>query len=214
MVHAHEAWSGLGIPRCPRGVVLRRRRHERDQRRDRRLGVMLQMADIAAHTMHAGDVLSTHPEPNVQIGITAARSAAFQTFQLAPSTTEAGDWLATSLEGCVSVPPTPAFTQECGSLLVDTGVGETPLWGLADPRLGGLVASGGKAAPAGTSFLITSASFPALQFSFLLGSGADTPTAVDIRDARVVSINTGRALLVDDDYLFDSENGLVGFQPM
>jgi hypothetical protein len=176
--------------------------------------VMLQMADIAAHTMHAGYVLSTHPEPNVQIGITATRSAGFQTVQLQPSTTQAGDWLATSLKGCVALPKTPGFAAQCGSLLVDTGIAETILWGLADPTLGGIVPSGQKAAPAGTSFAITTEGSSSLDFSFVLGSGADTPSAVDVRGATAFSINTGRALLVDYDYLFDSELGLVGFEPM
>jgi hypothetical protein len=176
--------------------------------------VLLQVQDIAAGRMRAGYVLSTHPSPNVQIGVTSSRSAGFQTVPLSASTTGNGDWDADSLEGCVALPGVAAFKQECGGLLVDTGVAETILWGPTDPTLGGLVASGQTSAPAGTAFDITTEAGPMLSFSFVLGSGADTPSAVDIKSASAFSVNTGRALLVDYDYLFDAEAGLVGFQRM
>jgi hypothetical protein len=178
------------------------------------MNVLLQMADIAAGTMHPGYVLSAHAAPNVQIGITAARSANFQTIRLSPSTTGNGDWLAGSLVGCVSLPDTPAFAPECGGLLVDTGVGEMILWGPADPTLGGVVAPGQTAAPDGTAVTITTQAGAMLAYSFVLGAGADSPSAIDIRAAGAFSINTGRALIVDYDYLFDAEAGLVGFQKM
>ena len=175
--------------------------------------VLLEMADVAAGTMHAGYVLSTHPSPTVQIGLTSAGSAGFQTIPLTPDPGGSGDWVATSLRGCLSLPSAPAFAQSCGGLLVDTGVAELILWGPSDPTLGGVVPSGRTSAPAGTSFLISApASGPILSYSFVLGTGADTPSAVTIRTAGAFSINTGRALLVDYDYLFDAKLGLVGFR--
>jgi hypothetical protein len=59
---------------------------------------------------------------------------------------------------------------------------------------------------------ITTQAGAMLDFSFVLGAGADTPSAVAIRKASAFSINTGRALIVDYDYLFDAKAGLVGFQ--
>ena len=173
---------------------------------------LLQIADISAGRMHPGYVLSTHPSPNVQIGITEARSARFQKTKLSPSTSGNGDWIANSLVGCVSLPSTPGFKQECGGLLVDTGVPTMILWGPADPTLDGIVASGKTSVPNGTAMQITTQTDTLLDFSFVLGGGADSPSAVDIRTAKAFSINTGRSLLVDYDYLFDAQDGLVGFQ--
>ncbi len=174
--------------------------------------VLLQISEIRAGSMRPGFVLSTFPSPNMQIGITTARSANFQMVQLSPSPGGNGDWVAASLKGCLSLPSTPAFKQECGGLLVDTGVGEVILWGPSDPTLGGIVPPGGTSAPFGTSVQITTQAGPMLDFSFALGAGVHTPSSVDIRTATAFSTNTGRALLVDYDYLFDAQAGLVGFQ--
>ncbi len=172
--------------------------------------VLLQMSGVHAGTMRAGYVLSTHPTPSVQIGVTSG-AATFQSVPLTPTST--GDWLATSLRGCLALPAASSFTQECGPLLVDTGIPECLLWGPSDPTLGGTVPSGQTAAPAGTKIQITSSAGSAtLDYAFAVGTGADTPSAVDVRTATAFSINTGRALLVDYDYAFDDVAGTVGFR--
>jgi hypothetical protein len=174
--------------------------------------VLLQLADVLSGKMHPGYVLSTRPSPNIQIGITAARSAGFQTVQLTASGN--GDWVSGSLKGCLSLPDTPAFTKECGGMLVDTGVDDMILWGPADPTLGGIVKSGATSAPSGTRVQVTTQAGAMLDFTFTLGTGADTPSAVNIKPASGFSINTSRALIVDYDYMFDARAGLVGFQKM
>jgi hypothetical protein len=175
--------------------------------------VLLQMADVAAGTMHPGYVLTTHPSPSVQVGLTAAGSSGFATIALTPDPNGKGDWAASSLRGCLALPKTPAFGQPCGSLLVDTGVADTLLWGPADPTLGGAVPAGQTTVPGGVAIAITApASGSILDYAFVVGSGADSPAAVSIRSASAFSMNTGRALLVDYDYLFDASAGLVGFR--
>ncbi len=175
--------------------------------------VLLQMEGVQGGTMHAGYVLSTHPAPSVQIGLTTAGAARFQTIALTASTSGDGDWIATSLHGCLALPKVSSFTQVCGPLLVDTGVADCLLWGPSDPTLGGVVPSGQTTVPGGTAIQIASpASGSILDYSFVVGSGVDTPAAVSVRTAGGFSINTGRALLVDYDYLFDAQAGLVGFR--
>ena len=83
---------------------------------------------------------------------------------------------------------------------------------LASEKLDGIVASGKTTAPNGTAVRVTTQAGAMLDFSFVVGTGANTPSAVDIRKASTFSINTGRALIVDYDYLFDAQAGLVGFQ--
>jgi hypothetical protein len=178
---------------------------------DPKQNVLLQLADVASGAMHAGYVLSTHPAMSVEIGITSTRAGAFSLLPLTPSPTGNGDWLASSLRGCVSLPSVSAFEQACGGLLVDTGIPQTILWGPADPTLGGVVAAGATTAPAGVALRIVSDPIPALDYAFTLGSGVDSPSAVDVRTAGGFSINTGRAVLVDYDYLFDAQEGHVGF---
>lgn len=175
---------------------------------DPKRNVLLQMPEVT----RPGYVLTTHPTPAIEIGITSTRAAGFTTVALKPSTTFPGDWIATSLRGCVSLPAVPSFTKQCGGLLVDTGIAQTILWGPSDKTLGGAVPSGSTTASVGTQFRIETDSSPALSFTFTLGSGASSPSAVDVRNATAFSINTGRALLVDYDYLFDAQAGLVGFQ--
>jgi hypothetical protein len=51
----------------------------------------------------------------------------------------------------------------------------------------------------------------ALRYAFVVGTAPDTPAAVSLRTASAFSINTGRGLLADYDYLFDAEGGNVGF---
>jgi hypothetical protein len=98
-------------------------------------------------------------------------------------------------------------------MLVDTGVGDCLLWGPPDPTLGGAVASGQTTVTAATSMAITAeAGASTLNYAFVVGTAPDSPAAVSIRNASAFSINTGRALLVDYDYLFDAQRGLVGFK--
>jgi hypothetical protein len=175
--------------------------------------VLLEMAAVKSGAMRAGYVLGTHPTPWVQIGITTAGAAGFVTTALAPGASGNGDWLATSLEGCLTLPGVPAFTPTCGGLLVDTGIAETILWGPPDPTLAGTIPSGQTSVPDGVSIAITSpADGGVLDYSFVVGADAGSPSAVDVRAASAFSINTGRALLDDDDYSFDAVGGLVGFR--
>ena len=99
-------------------------------------------------------------------------------------------------------------------MLVDTGVPEMILWGPSDKTLGGIVPAGATAAPSGTAVRITTQAGSMLDWSFVLGAGAESPSAVTIKNAGTFSINTGRSLIVDYDYLFDAKAGLVGFQRM
>ena len=177
--------------------------------------VLLEMADVKSGAMRAGYILSTHPAPHVQIGVSAATTAGFQTVPLTPDPAGSGDWLASSLRGCLSVPSAPSFGQPCGGLLVDTGVPECLLWGPSDATLGGTIPSGAMAVPNGVALKITAAAGAAvLAYGFVVGTGSDTPSAVDVRSAGAFSINTGRALLVDYDYAFDAVAGTVGFHRM
>jgi len=175
--------------------------------------VLLEMAPIKAGTMHAGFVLSTHPSPAVQIGLTSGGVAGFQTVALEADPSGNGDWVATSLRGCLRLPNVVAFATECGGLLVDTGVADCLLWGPTDPTLGGTVPSGQTLVPNGVALQIEAeAGAPTLDYSFVVGSDAGSPAGVSIRTASAFSINTGRALLTEFDYLFDAQQGLVGFR--
>jgi hypothetical protein len=75
------------------------------------------------------------------------------------------------------------------------------------------VPSGQTTVPSGVAMQVASpAAGTMLAYAFTVGSGADSPAAVSIRSGTAFSINTGRALLVDYDYLFDAQAGLVGFR--
>jgi hypothetical protein len=177
--------------------------------------VLLEMADVKSGAMRAGYILSTHPSPHLQIGVSGATLAGFQTVPLTPDPGGSGDWVATSLRGCLSVPSAPSFGQPCGGLLVDTGVPECLLWGPSDATLGGAIPAGATAVPAGVALQITApAGSGVLAYGFVVGTAADSPSAVDVRSASAFSINTGRALLVDYDYAFDAQAGTVGFRRM
>jgi hypothetical protein len=178
---------------------------------DPSLNVALQLADIKAGKIHPGYVLSTHPSPHVQLGL-AADVLEFDTISLSPDPGGSGDWVASSLQGCLSLPDVPQLGQQCGGLLVDTGVADCLLWGPADPTLGGVVPPGWTTVPGGARIVISApADGTILNYGFTVGVGNDTPALVSIRTAARFSINTSRALLVDYDYLFDARNGLVGF---
>jgi hypothetical protein len=173
--------------------------------------VLLQLADAVMGKVRAGYVLGTHPAPHLTLGLDASTVAGFQTLPLSPDPGGSGDWLAKSLHGCLSLPGDPGFGTECGPLLVDTGIAESLLWGPSDPTLGGAIPSGQTTVPNGVSVQFTAGA--ALSYAFLVGKAPDSPSYVAVRTASAFSINTGRALLVDDDYLFDAVGGTVGFRP-
>jgi hypothetical protein len=177
--------------------------------------VLLQMAAVASGSMRAGYVLSTHPVPHVDVGIAPAAKGGFAMLPLTKAPSGNGDWLASSLRGCLAVPSEPAFGAPCGPLLVDTGVPECLLWGPSDPTLGGAAPAGATSVPSGVALRITGeggAGASVLDYAFVVGQAPDAPSSVDVRKASAFSINTGRALLVDYDYLFDAVGGAVGFR--
>ena len=175
--------------------------------------VLLRLADVASGAMHAGYILSAHPSPSVRVGLTAEAVAGFATLPLTPHPAVPGDWLSTSLRGCLTLPGHGAFAEACGPLLVDTGIADCLLWGPSDPTLGGVIPAGQTAVPGGVSLRIAAPSGGAtLDYAFVVGAGSDSPAAVKVRTAAAFSINTGRALLIDDDYLFDAVAGRVGFR--
>jgi hypothetical protein len=180
---------------------------------DPKRNALLEVADVASGRMRAGYVLSTHPAAHVDIGLGASAKDGFAMVPLTAAPGGSGDWLASSLRGCLAVPSAPSYAAACGPLLVDTGVPECLLWGPADPTLGGAVPAGAKAVPSGVGLRVTTEVGSAiLDYAFVVGQGADSPSAVDLRSASAFSINTGRALLVDYDYLFDAAGGAVGFR--
>jgi hypothetical protein len=173
--------------------------------------VLLQIEDAVLGQVRAGYVLGTHPAPHVTLGLDAATAAGFQTLPLSPDPSGSGDWLASSLRGCLSLPEDPGFGTECGPLLVDTGIAESLLWGPSDPTLGGTIPSGQTSVPNGVAVAYTAGA--ALAYAFVVGQAPASPSYVGVRAASAFSINTGRALLVDDDYLFDAVAGAAGFRP-
>jgi hypothetical protein len=168
---------------------------------------LLQITDVAAGVMRPGYILSNNP-PQLTVGIPES-TADFARIALTASSN--GDWLATSLPGCVLLPS--ISWSLCGGLLVDTGIdfalvsvpqgttspyedaGSVPLGTpieMLAPNDGSVMTS---ASDVGASSL---QSPPTVQFRHPPGS---TPM-----------INTGRRVLAIYDYLFDARGGEVGFR--
>ena len=175
--------------------------------------VILQLQDAVTGAVRARVGARDPPgTPCHRSGSTGATTAGFQTLNLSPDPSGSGDWLASSLRGLLSsLPGDPGFGMECGPLLVDTGIAESLLWGPSDPTLGGTIPSGQTSVPNGVAVAYTAGA--ALAYSFVVGQAPGSPSYVGVRTASAFSINTGRALLVDDDYLFDAVGGTVGFRP-
>ncbi len=73
------------------------------------------------------------------------------------------------------------------------------------------MATGITMVPAGVALTISAPEDDsALRYAFVTGA-ADAPRQVQVRMAGGFSINTGRMLLADFDYLFDQQSGEIGF---
>jgi uncharacterized protein (TIGR03437 family) len=175
--------------------------------------VLLELQDVVSGQLRPGFILGTHPAPHVIIGLDASSSTGFQIVPLAPDPSGNGDWLATSLGGCLTLPNNSGFTTECGSLLVDTGIPECILWGVKDPTLGGTVPKNQTVAPDGLAVQIALGPNTGLSYSFQVNTSSNSPSYVSIRGSTAFSINTGRNLLQSYDYLFDATAGIAGFRP-
>jgi hypothetical protein len=88
----------------------------RDPSVDPSSNALLQVEEIARGAMRPGYVISSSP-PRLTVGVPAS-TAGFARIPLTPGAN--GDWVATSLPGCVSI-PSLAWSL-CGSLLLDTGL--------------------------------------------------------------------------------------------
>jgi hypothetical protein len=182
-------------------------------RGDLRRNVLLQMEDVVSGKVRAGYILGTHPQPHVVIGLDASHAEGFQKIRLKADESRNGDWHRDSLRGCISLPNNPHFALECGRLLVDTGISSCILWGPRDPTLGGTVPDGETTVPKGVAVEIRPEGLDrGLKYTFLAGAPPNSPSSVRIRNATTFSINTGRNLLLDYDYLFDAAGGYVGFR--
>jgi hypothetical protein len=176
------------------------------------INAALQIQEIKDGTMRAGYILSTQPALRIVLGITADNSSGFKKLKLTADAKNPGEWVSSSLRGCLSIPSKPAYGAPCGPLLVDTGISDCLLWGPADPTLGGLLQNGATTVAPGVQMSIfTEQDASILDYSFVTGQ-VDAPQNVTVRTASGFSINTGRRSLLDYDYLFDSQSGEVGFR--
>jgi len=176
----------------------------------------LQVAEIAAGTMHAGYVVSQHP-PQVIVGLDAAVQSGFQALPLAPKSGYPGEWDSTSVEGCVTLPALPSWGTQCGRPLIDTGIAGGILTTPAAMRPTQLATKSPGQLDLGVEVDITVPAAPAVAtYSFVIGAGdPSTPDYVYLRDSTdgTLHINTSRHLLAAYDYLFDARDGAIGFRP-
>jgi uncharacterized protein (TIGR03437 family) len=173
---------------------------------------VLLIQDVVSGKLKPGYVLSTTPSPHVIVGLDASTMAGFQTVPLSPDPNFSGDWLATSLRGCLTLPNNSAYTTACGSLLVDTGIPECILWGLKDTTLGGSVPKGQTLVPDGVAMQIALGPNTGMTYAFQANTSSNSPATISIRGSSAFSINTGRNLLLSFDYLFDAAGGNAGFR--
>jgi hypothetical protein len=167
---------------------------------------LLEVEEVADGTMRPGYIVSDHP-PQLTVGLPAS-TADFSSLALAPASN--GDWLATSLEGCVRL---PAISWSlCGTLLVDTGLD----YSLVSVPSGATTPYDGGALPNGVEIDFLAPSDGTVMTSVVdLGSSSlQTPPSVEFRHPPETTavVNTGRRILAAYDYLFDARAGEVGFR--
>ncbi len=176
----------------------------------------LQLEDIVTGRIRPGYVIS--PD-RVDIGLDAANTAEkFRYIALDPSDDPYGDWLGAN--GCFAFPA--ASAKFCGSMLLDTGIGQM-IFALAkgsrpstvvDPSNPGLLKPG-----TGVDISAPTASPLALSYGFTYEPHKAAATVVPtmIRWAAPpatvppVFFNIGRSPLARFDYLYDARCGQVGF---
>ena len=166
----------------------------------------LALKDIVQGSMHPGYIVSA---TGVTLGITAANGAGFDEAALTAGGTGPGDW--GGVAGCFGFPGLVTYQQQCGSVLVDTGIASAIL---ALP-LAQRPASMQTKIPDGTKVAIDvgPSGAPAFTYDFTTGAGSPvTPTSIRWASGSPAFINTGRALIAQHDYLFDAGSGRLGFR--
>lgn len=151
----------------------------------------------------------------IVLGPTAGDLAGFQTVAL---TKAAGgkDWAAPA--ACVTV-PSGGVTAQCGTLLLDTGLGyaivQVPA-GVEPPTVPAATSGDRPSVAAGQQVQITVAGLSAPLYDFTVGA-TGAPTAVqwghDLSDGQPF-MNISRYALTQHDYLYDATSGQVGFRPV
>ena len=157
--------------------------------------------------LHPGYIIAAD---RVTLGLTDAATAGFSFVPLQRIPERRGDWA--TPPGCFALPQFSAGSI-CGTMLVDTGIAyailEAPPAQRPQPVSDVLAA--------GTDLVVTSPNpqVPVLRYAFRTGDTAAgaAPQARWAAYSGRPFINTGRGLLMSNDYLFDAECGRIGFRP-
>jgi hypothetical protein len=204
----HVAMIGMGFGRRNRSGP------QADSAMDK--NPFLNLSEPHAGTVHRGYLVT---RDGVEIGVPAAGApAGFATVHLTRNK-ETGDWF--GAPACIAVAD---HAPACGTVLPDTGV--TPMF-LALPldQVEGreLPAGSDRTLRPGTKVTITLApatpgAKPTASYSFATGD-MDNPLAprrvILVGDGdRPIYVNTGTHLLNGFDYLYDADQGLVGYRPI
>ncbi len=182
----------------------------------------LNLTDTASGT----DISPGYTITPTQITLGVTSSAGFNTTPLQANQCVAGDYLTSA--GCFSFPAlSPEEGTFCGTMLMDTGIGDmylnlyAPLWP-AHYCESGLV-------PNGTVVQInsgTSTSSPPMCYRYAVNNDVPTPEPTPVTpapsitncienptDTTIKFVNTGRHPLAWFDYMYDAACGQVGFMP-
>jgi hypothetical protein len=177
---------------------------------------LLNLSDLRAPTLHRGYLVTRE---GVEIGVPAAGApAGFATVHLTRNQ-ETGDW--SGAPACIAIAD---HAPACGTVLPDTGL--TPMFlALPPDQVEGraLAVGNDHTLPPGTKVTITLAPAmpggkPTAGYNFATGD-MDNPLAprrvILVGQAdRPTYVNTGVHLLNGFDYLYDADQGLVGYRPI
>lgn len=186
---------------------------------------LLEIAPGDAMPMSPGYMLSGG---SIQAGITTATAAGYSKQQLAPNSSNLGDWGPAA--GCVSfptpsLPPAPPL---CGSMLMDVGIDQMYISVLKGNMPAAAV--GGLSPSQSISISSPNPTSPSLSYTFAAGSkGANgqpspaptgrAPSFVSLFSSEAentgqVFINTGRHVLFGSNYMLNAQKGQVGFKTL
>ena len=166
----------------------------------------LALQSITTGSMHPGYIIARN---GVTLGLNLANTAGFDSVALTAGGSGPGDW--NTEPGCFAFPQIGGYSQQCGTVLMDTGI-PSAIFGLPSAQRPPSIAT---SIPDGTAVAISvgQPASPVLSYSFAAGDGgAMTPTSLRWAAGTAPFINTGRRVISSDDYLYDAGAGAVGFR--
>jgi hypothetical protein len=161
--------------------------------------VFLQLQPIVQGTMHPGFVMT---KTTLSLGLAASNANGYTFTGLQPFPGRQGDWKGPT--ACIGFNGAPVTCS--ANMLLDVGISEMYL-----------------AAPSPSpitqiAIVASNASMPSFSYAFpypLAGATPPAPTKVMLEaSTSPLYVNTGRFILANANYLYDSRCGLAGFQPL